>query len=440
MINFSDDQNSEYTGWLDIAVSGSHLRASSIDVLGSNDNILEPGETSYVKINLDNIGSSDANYIQGTITCASPFIEILDDSGSWTSVVNGGSSFNEDDYFELSALEETIPGAIAHLIVNVETENGYQSNSIVEIQIGEADVNDPVGPDSYGYYIYDNQDLDYILAPTYNWIEIDAREGGPGSHLSSLSDSGNNQDDVETIDLPFNFRFYGQEYNQISISSNGWIAMGESELESFRNYELPGVGGPSKMIAVFWDDLKTSNGGRVYTWYDQSEKKFYVEWSGVRTYQNNTLETFQAILLDPDYYVTPTGDGDIILQYKEFNNDSYGAYSWDQIHGNYCTVGIEDHTMERGLQYTFNDTYHNAAMELGDETALLITTRGSDLRLDGDLNYDEKVDIYDLMLLADYNLGIEGQVNPFFGDINEDGMVNVMDLISLIGSIMGYDI
>ena len=48
--------------------------------------------------------------------------------------------------------------------------------------------------------------------------------------------------------------------------------------------------------------------------------------------------------------------------------------------------------------------------------------------------------IYDLMLLADYNLGIEGQVNPFFGDINEDGMVNVMDLISLIGSIMGYDI
>ena len=440
MINFSDDQNSEYTGWLDIAVSGSHLRASSIDVLGSNDNILEPGETSYIKINLDNIGSSDANYIQGTITCASPFIEILDDSGSWTSVVNGGSSFNEDDYFELSALEETIPGAIAHLIVNVETENGYQSNSIVEIQIGEADVNDPVGPDSYGYYIYDNQDLDYILAPTYNWIEIDDREGGPGSHLSSLSDSGNNQDDVETIDLPFNFRFYGQEYNQISISSNGWIAMGESELESFRNYELPGVGGPSKMIAVFWDDLKTSNGGRVYTWYDQSEKKFYVEWSGVRTYQNNTPETFQAILLDPDYYVTPTGDGDIILQYKEFNNDSYGAYSWDQIHGNYCTVGIEDHTMERGLQYTFNDTYHNAAMELGDETALLITTRGSDLRLDGDLNYDEKVDIYDLMLLADYNLGIEGQVNPFFGDINEDGMVNVMDLISLIGSIMGYDI
>ena len=126
--------------------------------------------------------------------------------------------------------------------------------------------------------------------------------------------------------------------------------MGETDLESFRNYQMPGVGGPAKMIAVFWDDLKLSNGGRVYTWHDQIEKKFYVEWSEVRTYQNNSLETFQAVLYDPSYYITPTGDGEILLQYKEFNNTSYGSYSWDQIHGNYCSVGIEDHTMTRGLQ------------------------------------------------------------------------------------------
>ena len=42
------------------------------------------------------------------------------------------------------------------------------------------------------------------------------------------------------------------------------------------------------------------------------------------------------------------------------------------------------------------------------------------------------------MMLVDFNLGYEGQVNPFFGDINGDGMVNVMDLISLIQIIMGY--
>ena len=77
-------------------------------------------------------------------------------------------------------------------------------------------------------------------------------------------------------------------------------------------------------------------------------------------------------------------------------------------------------------------------MQLSDERSILITTRGSDLRMEGDLNYDQIIDVYDLMLMVDYNLGVEGQVNPYFGDINGDGMVNVMDLIALISMIMGY--
>ena len=42
------------------------------------------------------------------------------------------------------------------------------------------------------------------------------------------------------------------------------------------------------------------------------------------------------------------------------------------------------------------------------------------------------------MLLVDFNLGFEGQENTYFADINGDGMVNVMDLIAMIRSIMGY--
>ena len=168
--------------------------------------------------------------------------------------MSDGSSMNGSDYFEVFVSEETLPGAIVHFILNVETAQGYESNSIVEVQIGEPTINDPVGPDAHGYYIYDSGDIGYTLAPTYNWVEIDNRYGGSGSHLSSLNDSGNNNDDVETVELPFTFKFYGQEYDQISICSNGWAAMGESTLQSFRNYQIPGVGGPSKMIAVFWDD------------------------------------------------------------------------------------------------------------------------------------------------------------------------------------------
>jgi hypothetical protein len=435
---FIDDTGNSFAGALNINVSGNNLLATDIDVIGSINDVLSPGQISNFKIELDNSGTTNAIQVTGTITCASPFVEIVDNSGTWTSVMNGSSSFNNNDYFQVSTLEETIPGAIVHFILNVVSSDGYESNSIIEVQIGEPDVYDPVGPDSYGYYIYDSGDIGYILSPTYNWVEIDDREGGAGTYLSSLSDNGNNQDDVETINLPFDFSFYGQNYNQISICSNGWIAMGDTDMESFRNYQIPGMGGPGAMIAVFWDDLKFTNGGRVYTWYDDIEKKFYIEWSRVRTYQNNSLETFQAVLLDPSYYLTPTGDGEILLQYKEFNNTSYTSGA--QNHGNYCTVGTEDHTMTEGVQYTYNNEYHQAALPLSDETALLITTRGSDIRLHGDMNYDEVIDIYDLQLLVDYNLGYTGQVNEYFGDINGDGMVNVMDLIALIRIIMQYNL
>ena len=165
---------------MDINVSGNLLVAREIDILASNQNLLIPGQSSFVKISLENMGTANSNSIIGTITCASPFIDIIDNVGTWTSINSGSSELNGDDYFEISALDVTIPRTIAHLILNVEGSNGYRSSSIIPIQIGEAGVNDPLGPDSYGYYIYDNEDLNYILSPTYNWIEIDAREGGPG--------------------------------------------------------------------------------------------------------------------------------------------------------------------------------------------------------------------------------------------------------------------
>ena len=50
------------------------------------------------------------------------------------------------------------------------------------------------------------------------------------------------------------------------------------------------------MVAAFWDDLKTSNNGDIYTYYDQSMDAFIIEWSDMRTYTDNDIETFQAIL------------------------------------------------------------------------------------------------------------------------------------------------
>ena len=152
-------------------------------------------------------------------------------------------------------------------------------------------------------------------------------------------------------------------------------------MESFRNYTLPGPGGPSPIVAVFWDDLKTTNGGEIYSYYDQSNDSFIIEWSNLRTYFSNSTETFQVILYNTGDE-TPTGDDEIKLQYKDFNNTSVGDYpvgNYDGavIHGQYCTVGIENHLGNDGLQYTFNNSYSTGARTLNDQSALFITTRGS---------------------------------------------------------------
>ncbi|MBT3519139.1 MAG: hypothetical protein HN469_06705, partial [Candidatus Marinimicrobia bacterium] len=435
-ISFTESGGAEMQSVIDIQVSGNSLIGTGVNVIGSTNDVLTPGLSSYFEIELKNIGSTNAYSVTGTITCASPFIEILDNTGTWASIQSGNEAFNGNNYFEVFPLEEALPGTIVHFILNNQTPQGYESNSIVEVQIGTPTVTDPTGPDAYGYYIYDSGDIGYTISPTYNWVEVDSRYGGSGTHLSSLTDNGNNGDDVETISLPFSFNFYGQEYDEISVCSNGWISMGESTLASFRNYRIPGVGGPSSMVAVFWDDLQLTDQGRVYTYYDETARKFYIEWSRVRTYQNNTEETFQAVLLDPSYYVTPTGDGEILLQYLDFNNTSYGSYPY--VHGDYCTVGIEDHTMTQGLQYTFNNSYQTASQEISDGTALLITTRGGTIRLMGDLNYDEKINIFDIMLLVDFNMGYVGHINPFFADINGDNLVNVLDVIALIRVVLMY--
>jgi hypothetical protein len=441
LLNLSNESGYSSVGYVGLIVAGKNLYAYGVDIEGSSQDVLTSGQTSTVHIELHNSGSTSALNISGQITSASTAIEILDNTGTWSSVYPGGfsSSSGNGNSFIISAVEDVIPGTVAHLILSVNTEDGYTNSSVIPIQIGIPTVMDPTGPDSHGYYIYDSGDIDYLLAPVYNWVEIDSRYGGSGTYLSSLDDNGDNDDDVETVDLPFDFRFYGQVYDKVSICSNGWIAFGDTDMSSFRNYPIPGAGGPGKMVAVFWDDLKLTNSGRVYTWYDSNDKVFIVQWSRVRTYQNNSTETFQIILRDPNYFMTPTNDGEMLIQYMDFTNNTTGSYSWSQIHGNYCTVGIEDHTMTQGLQYTFNNTYADAAMQLSNETAILITTRGSEMRLDGDLNTDGMVDVNDLLILIDHIVADQNHFNPFLADINSDGMVNILDMVRLIQMVMGYN-
>ena len=375
----------------------------------NNNDILERGESAILGINISNLGSMSIENITGEIDYSSLVLDVDAVNISFPDL-GPGQTAQVIDLIEINANDNIINGTIISMPITIVSENGYSSNEILSFQIGEVSVTDPLGPDQYGYYIYDQND-DYELAPDYDWIEIDPGYGGPGEAVDGINDTGDNSDDVSTVDLPFNFTFYGVEYDKLSICSNGWISFGETDMESFRNYTLPGPGGPPSMVAVFWDDLLTTGGGDVYTYYDQSNDTFIIEWSDVRTWYNNTSESFQAILYNTNLQ-TITGDDEIKLQYKEFNNNSIGDYpvgNYDGavVHGQYCTIGIENHLSNDGLEYTFNNNYPQSAMPLYDQTALFITTGNPYLYAIPEISYSEESLIVNLQPNEELDVSLE---------------------------------
>ena len=437
LLELSDSAGNMYEGRLVFNTVGSFLNIVSVNVIDGGDGVLDPGETADLQFTLSNSGSVNATGISATLNTNTSALEIVDENSTW-GTISAGQMSNSTDHFTVTADEGFLPGTIVHLFLTISGSDGFSVTKSFTLQIGTISVADPLGPDAYGYYIYDSGDQIYSNAPFYNWIEIDDRFGGVGSQLPII-DSGNNGDDVHTVELPFTFRMYGQAYGQITICSNGWIAMGNTNMQSFRNYPIPGPGGPSPMIAAFWDDLTTQSLGRVYSYHDTENHQYIIQWSRMRTYDNNSPESFQIILRNPAFYFTPTGDGEILIQYLTFNNTSSGNYGWGQVHGAYSTIGIEDQTSTRGLQYTFDNQYPTAAMPLADGTAILITTRGSDIRMRGDVDQDGELTVSDVLILVDYILTQEtSNLNPYLADINQDELINILDMIGIVQLIMGY--
>ena len=356
-----------------------NFSSAVLDFSYNLDSQLTVGGNSQVSLSINNSGSMSLNNVIAEIALGNDLLE-FDSNQFLFDYIGQNQSALSDNQIVFSASTDLINGSVIPVSISLTSDNGFEMQSILSVQVGNVTLNDPVGPDLHGYYIYDMGDTGYQLAPEYDWIEIDPDFGGEGEELD-INDGGDNLDDVTTISLPFTFTFYGIDYNEVSVCSNGWISFGETDMTSFRNYTLPGPGGPSPIVAVFWDDLKTTNGGEIYAFHDEQNNSFIIEWSNLRTFLSNTTEAFQIILYNTGNE-TPTGDDEMKLQYKEFNNNSIGDYpvgNYDGavIHGQYCTVGIENHSGDDGLQYTFNNSYATGARTLTDQSALFITTRGS---------------------------------------------------------------
>ena len=290
-----------------------------------------------------------------------------------TDIVANIGAF-ETDVFSTNfniLLDDVAYGSEVTFLVEFQKNNQTFFAQQVPLYIEPISENYPVSPNNYGYWAYDDLDIGFEHAPVFNWIELDPNHGGTNGEHYQLDD-----DDHIDIELPFIFKYHGIEYEQITVSSNGWTSFEPCNIDYFWNMSIPMYMGPKALMAPFSDDLETidSNGDgdvdvfiNVYTWYDEANGQFIIEWSrALNGYDEVTEETFEIILHSQSSITTETGDGVIDFQYLEIDDVD--------VTKNYSTVGIEAPEKNYGLQYVFNNVYASGAAPLANERIIRFTT------------------------------------------------------------------
>ena len=203
------------------------------------------------------------------------------------------------------------------------------------------------GPDAFGYTFRDSAALD-----------------GPIYHFEDISATGKSwtlEDDEMSpaIDIGFDFNYYGIDYNQVYVSSNGFLTVLDGQYPDYEGQYLPTYGDPDGVIAGWWTDLDPEEGGSIHT---QTlglapNRYFVVQFTDIPFLGSSSVTTHQYKLFE--------GSNVIEVHYTEAPDEDNP------------TAGIEDETGSDGLTYAediFLETpiavqYLPPASDLACETA-----------------------------------------------------------------------
>ena len=336
---------------------------------------------------------SDATYsdIWLKISCLEGATVTLNGSSDQFSTFSGFETSSQGTNYIIDLGDVAYGSDITFLVEFQKMEHTIFSQS-VPLHIEPASENLPIAPNNYGYWAYDDTDAGFDHTPAFNWVELDPAHGGSNGTHHQLDD-----DDHVDIELPFTFKYHGIDYNNMTISSNGWTSFEPCYIDYFWNMSIPMFMGPKGLLAPFSDDLETidSDGDgnidvwiNVYTKHDEANGRFIIEWSrALNGYDEITEETFEVILYDQNAMPTESGDGVIDFQYLEVEDVD--------VTKNYSTVGIESPEKNYGLQYVFNNVYALGAAPLANERVIRFSTQAPDnyvaplAVVDGELNPNE---------------------------------------------------
>jgi hypothetical protein len=265
------------------------------------------------------------------------------------------------------------------------------------------------GPDAGGYTGTD--------ATTYSFVDISGAGGGT-SILAGADDS------TTVLALPFPFRFYGQQYSLVCVSSNGALYFVANNaacdgLVDFANVDLSAVAPPRDPAAVmpFWSDLTFEAPGAGSVFYQTvgaaPNRRVIVQWNNAFPQGSPNPVTFQAILSE--------NGNTVLFQYKTVTLGAGNPAN----NGAQATIGVRNAgalTNQQQIAWSFG------APVVADSTALLFTAQVQG-KVDGDVNGDGVVNCSDVEAVTAAIGRRRG--HPAYSaaaDLNNDGIINGVDL------------
>ncbi|MBN2537857.1 T9SS type A sorting domain-containing protein, partial [candidate division WOR-3 bacterium] len=349
---------------------------------GNNNGRLDPGEQAELALGVRNAGMGTADSVRARLRSGDVRLEVLDSLGWYGPVHPDSTVFNTGDRFTVRA-DGSIPRETELPCTLLLTGHEYAATRVVMLGVGMLTNVDPVpdGPRQPArYWAYDDCDTFYVARPGFEWVEIN----GVGTRMTFSQN-----DAVVMVPLPSGFgpfRYYGQEYSQVSVSADGWLAPGNHTTSNYSNTALPGSSAPPGAICPNWDDLYPYSGGGgagyVYHHHDEANHRFVVEYDSVRYYSGTIRDKFQVLIYDTTA-AGPTGDCPVVFQY--LTADGYTS----------STVGIQDPNRTIGIQCLYNGSYHRAASVIEPGRAVRFCTDSVQTGV-GEWNLGGRVERFDL--------------------------------------------
>lgn len=97
--------------------------------------------------------------------------------------------------------------------------------------------------------------------------------------------------------IGFNFNYFGNNYSQFYVGSNGWIGFSPGQTSGYVAQFIPNGGAPKNAILADWEDLFPSSQMTYYVTGNSPDRKLVVNFNSVPFYGcRTTFVTWQIVL------------------------------------------------------------------------------------------------------------------------------------------------